>query len=416
MLSKLLTIGIDGSLDLEDKARVRLQNAMALVGMLINIFFIFYHLLFTHKLLVSTVLFCLSLIAPLVFVFHHKKKYIAAKISLFVFLYILIFAVSTILLVGHGNEYYYIALSILVLVLNKNTHFIIVIIIFNIFLFLLPHFYYPNIQEEYIISTHIAVFISALLAVLFFRSTQNKFRGKLKEQKVHLEKLNLEKDDLMSIVAHDLKTPLAQIEGLVSILELDKKQLTTDQLHLLEKIKGVAENQNKQISAFLNISTVDENLEINKVLFDTVLSTNQVIANLSTLLQTKKIRIIEQYELSNIEIEGFKSGFQKIMVNLLSNAIKYSHEKSLIILNISTSKEHILITIKDEGQGFKKEELGEVFSKNKVLSAQPTSNETASGIGLYIVKKYVDLMDGEIWLESTEGKGSTFFVKLPKGT
>ena len=199
MLSKLLAIGIDDSLGLEDKARVRLQNAMALVGILINIFFIFYHLLFTHKLLVSIVLFCLSFIAPLVFVFHHKKKYVAAKVSLFTFLYILIFAVSTILLVGHGNEYYYIALSILVLVLNKNTHFIIVIITFNIFLFLFPHFYYPNIQEEYIVSTHIAVFISALLAVLFFRSTQNKFRAKLKEQKVHLEKLNLEKDDLMKI-------------------------------------------------------------------------------------------------------------------------------------------------------------------------------------------------------------------------
>ncbi len=68
----------------------------------------------------------------------------------------------------------------------------------------------------------------------------------------------------------------------------------------------------------------------------------------------------------------------------------------------------------DEGQGFKKEELHQVFNKNTVLSATPTAKETASGVGLFIVKKYVDLMNGWIWLESTEGVGTTFFIKLPR--
>lgn len=76
--------------------------------------------------------------------------------------------------------------------------------------------------------------------------------------------------------------------------------------------------------------------------------------------------------------------------------------------------DYVLITVTDQGQGFKKDEQHRVFEKNVVLSAKPTADESASGMGLYIVKKYVDRMKGKVWFESEQGKGSTFYIKLPK--
>lgn len=415
MLSKLLNIGINDGLDLEDRAKVKLQNAMAFLGLMINVFFIFYHLFFSHKINVSIILFGLSFIAPLVFVFHAKRKYVAARATLFLFLYILIFAVSTILLVGHGNEYYYIALSILILVLNKNNYWTAIIILLNVFLYLLPHFYYPNIQEEYFVSTHIAVYASSLLSVLFFIKIQNAFRVKLREQKVHLEKLNDEKSDLISVVAHDLKSPLAQIQGLVNILKLDNGQLNQEQLQLIDKIKQVTDNQHEQISDFLSVKALEDSVEKLELEVVSVAKTiEQVLGEVQTLASAKDIKITDKSTSEELSILGSSEGLFKVISNLISNSIKYSFANTEITLDVKSIKENVVITVGDEGQGFTKEDLKLVFKKNQMLSAKPTANESSSGVGLYIIKKYVERMNGKVWLESEKGKGSTFFVSLPQ--
>jgi len=415
VLSKLLNIGINDGLDLEDRAKVKLQNAMAFLGLMINVFFIFYHLFFSHKINVSIILFGLSFIAPLVFVFHAKRKYVAARATLFLFLYILIFAVSTILLVGHGNEYYYIALSILILVLNKNNYWTAIIILLNVFLYLLPHFYYPNIQEEYFVSTHIAVYASSLLSVLFFIKIQNAFRVKLREQKVHLEKLNDEKSDLISVVAHDLKSPLAQIQGLVNILKLDNGQLNQEQLQLIDKIKQVTDNQHEQISDFLSVKALEDSVEKLELEVVSVAKTiEQVLGEVQTLASAKDIKITDKSTSEELSILGSSEGLFKVISNLISNSIKYSFANTEITLDVKSIKENVVITVGDEGQGFTKEDLKLVFKKNQMLSAKPTANESSSGVGLYIIKKYVERMNGKVWLESEKGKGSTFFVSLPQ--
>lgn len=94
---------------------------------------------------------------------------------------------------------------------------------------------YPSHNYSYI--NIIALIVVIFLALQYFIMVQNRYRELLKAQKLKLEKLNVEKSELMTIVAHDLKTPLAQIEGLVSILELESHKLTSDQKGLIKKSK-----------------------------------------------------------------------------------------------------------------------------------------------------------------------------------
>lgn len=140
MLSKILNIGINDNLGLENIAKARFQNSIALFSAVLIYFFIPYHVFYTQKQEVATAFFTLSLIIPAYFWFQHNQKYVVAKILLFLFLYIVVFATSMFLLVGHGNEYYYIVISILILVLNKNIYWTIAFIVVNLLLFLLSKY------------------------------------------------------------------------------------------------------------------------------------------------------------------------------------------------------------------------------------------------------------------------------------
>ncbi len=414
MITKILNIGIIESLDIEDKSRVKMLNIATLVALIVTYLFVLDHLFFTEKTKLAFIYFCLSFILPPVFYFNFKNKYLAARVTLFLFLYSLIFLVSMFLLVGHGNEYYYITISILVLVLSRNTYWSFILIMLNLFLFILPHYYYPNIQEEYIYTTHLAVFCTSLLAVLFFVNTQNKFKVKLKEQKAYLENLNNEKNDLMSVVAHDLKSPLAQIQGLISILKIDNSQLNAEQFQLIEKIKEVTDVQHAQITNFLNIKAVEdsieklelENVSVNKTL-------DIVLTEMKPLALAKNISITNKYNGEELIVLGSKEPLAKIISNLISNSIKFSLPNTSIQLNAESKQNAVFVTVKDEGQGFTEEDKLLVFKKNQVLSAKPTANESSSGVGLYIIKKYVERMNGMVWLESEAGKGTTFFIKFP---
>jgi len=116
----------------------------------------------------------------------------------------------------------------------------------------------------------------------------------------------------------------------------------------------------------------------------------------------------------NLSINGREVWLYKIISNLVSNSIKFSHSGTEITIQIRSTDDDVLIAVKDQGQGIQKEEVMQIFEKHRTFSAMPTANESSSGLGLYIVKKYVNELQGQVWVESEEGKGSTFFVKLPQ--
>lgn len=132
------------------------------------------------------------------------------------------------------------------------------------------------------------------------------------------------------------------------------------------------------------------------------------------LAKAKNISVTYKTDSKNLLVHGIAEGLSKVFSNLVSNAVKYSNANSMISIEVKSDQNQVLITLEDQGPGFSDEDLVNVFKKHKVLSATPTSNESSTGLGLYIVKRYIDRMSGWIWLESKKGEGTKFYIKLPR--
>lgn len=417
MLARLLGIGVDQSLDFEESMKIKLLNVVSFLFIVISYIFIIAHIIFTKKYEVALSHFLVSLVIPFIFLLQHKHKYNAAKVVFFVLLHTIIFVGSMILLLGQGVENFYIINILLILILINKPILVVSLLVFNGFLYIAPQlFFQPYPVNNYSFLTSLVVIFAIILAIRFFIIIQNQFKKRLKSQNEHLEKLNEEKNDLMSIVAHDLKNPLIQIKGLISILELSSNKLDQEQRQLIEKIKGVTDNQHKKITGFLDVKSFEDSFEepiLERVPVRIILET--VLDEMLAQAIAKGIRLTYSKDAKrSLTIDGRKDWLFKVISNLISNAIKFSNSGTEIFIEVKSTDEQVVISVKDQGQGFSKDELKYIFKKSKILSYKPTADESSSGVGLYIVKKYVDQMHGWVTVESEEGKGATFFVTLPR--
>jgi two-component system, sensor histidine kinase and response regulator len=98
----------------------------------------------------------------------------------------------------------------------------------------------------------------------------------------------------------------------------------------------------------------------------------------------------------------------------VSNALKFSPTDTTIDLSVLANSEYITFAVKDEGPGLNEDDKAKLFQKYTRLSAKPTGGETSIGLGLSIVKRMVDTLHGNIWVESIEGDGAMFVVQLPR--
>lgn len=234
----------------------------------------------------------------------------------------------------------------------------------------------------------------------------------LAQKNENLEELHREKDGLIGIVAHDLRSPLTRIKGLSALVELSGN-LTYEQKDMIGKISKVCEDGNGLIRDLLVINQYESadmltlnSIEINHFIYS-------MLANYTHALQAKNLKINFDLPLEERFIIVDDSYLTRILDNLLTNAIKFSPKGKSIFINIISTQEFIKISIQDEGPGFSKEDLPHLFKKFKKLSARPTAGENSTGLGLSIVKLLVEKLKGSIAVESTPGNGATFIISLP---
>jgi signal transduction histidine kinase len=115
-----------------------------------------------------------------------------------------------------------------------------------------------------------------------------------------------------------------------------------------------------------------------------------------------------------LHVEADVGYITQIVENLLSNAIKFSPARKNIFIDVAGNDDKVTVMVKDEGPGMTEDDKKKLFNKYQKLSARPTANESSTGLGLSIVKKFVEAMNGRIWCESEEGKGVSFFVEFAK--
>jgi signal transduction histidine kinase len=166
------------------------------------------------------------------------------------------------------------------------------------------------------------------------------------------------------------------------------------------------------IAKILDIESIESrqlNLQIEDINFSEVVQT--VVDRYKNDASQKQIKLNRSIA-DSVLIAADRSYIDQVIENLLSNAIKFSPSNKSISINLGIADGKAQCEIKDEGPGLSEDDMKKVFSKYQKLSAKPTGNESSTGLGLSIVKKFVEAMNGEIWCESEAGEGASFFVRF----
>lgn len=229
-----------------------------------------------------------------------------------------------------------------------------------------------------------------------------------------LLELNSEKNSLIAIVAHDLKSPLAIIRGFVELF--DRKHLDQKEVGFLNIIEEAVERTLKMISNILDIQKI-ESEDMNAELRRTEISKPilKLVEEMRATALKKSIKINTEVESKEgiylrLDLDYFNSAVE----NLISNAIKFSPSGNSIDVHISKVDDDVRLIVQDYGPGISEEELKLLFKKYQKLTAKPTAGESSTGLGLSIAKKHIEMMGGEVWCESEPSKGSRFILSFPQ--
>lgn len=237
---------------------------------------------------------------------------------------------------------------------------------------------------------------------------------KLERRNQQLIVLNEEKNNLIKILAHDLRTPINHVHGLAQVFLLDNPTLPPDQSAIIYKIIDSAIRLNKMIGKILDIDAIENN-RVNIILEEINLADllAKTIHSFEKQAGKKEISLIWDKPPQDCTVNGDALYLTEIFENLLSNAIKFSPKGKPITITLNLLDNKAIVGVQDQGPGLTVEDQEKLFKKFQRLSAQPTDGEQSTGLGLSIVKKYVELMQGRVWCESEPRKGATFFVELP---
>lgn len=228
-----------------------------------------------------------------------------------------------------------------------------------------------------------------------------------------IEALQEEKRQLVSIVSHDIKSPLNRLYALVQLMQLAGGSLTQEQKDYLEKMHIVVADGLDMIRNLVDY----RNLENNRIdLFPENLTLQsiiqQAVKNASGIASKKGITLL--VESGNIKLHTDRQCLQRAVDTVLSNALKFSFEGKKIWIQAHQPKPGTAtIRVRDEALGFKSDELPHLFKKFKKFSARPTGGESSTGLGLFIAKSMVEKIGGSILCENEEGVGTTFTIDVP---
>ncbi len=240
-------------------------------------------------------------------------------------------------------------------------------------------------------------------------------KEELQASKEKLEVLHKQKEELFAIAIHDIKNPVSAIKGYLDLLH--SYDLTAQEQQ--EIMDGLLASSDKIVKLAQEIAQniVSEKFEPNlnlksaslKDIIDSVCRQNSAYA------ESKHVKLINKSSKDLPPVKVDPNKIEEAIDNLVNNAIKYGPEGTTVEVKTFFNSETITIEVNDDGQGIPKEEQEKIFSKGALLSTEPTGGESRNGLGLWIVKKIIEDHNGKVYVDSKEGVGSNFGIKLPYG-
>lgn len=246
-------------------------------------------------------------------------------------------------------------------------------------------------------------------------STKNVIRHWSEFMDLQNDRLSRAFDKAISVIAHDLRTPISLIQS--TNLTLASGEITPEEY----VASGFPESMDHTCDLMLRL--IDDILDINRVksgavrldykLVDVVELIQRVLKTFQTSAATKQIKLETRFDEDVPKLNADPLRIEQILNNLISNAIKYSPEGSDVEIGVRPTHSRLEIWVSDRGQGIDESEIRELFKEYSFISNRPTKGEKSNGLGLAIVRKLVEAHSGEITVSSKKGAGSRFTVSLP---
>lgn len=279
-----------------------------------------------------------------------------------------------------------------------------------------------NIIKEYksvFIITCIMFLTLLLLVIALIKHIQykNKFEKEIIKAKDKAEEINRLKSYFISNISHELKTPINVILCAAQLLEskrVDNYNINNEN----NTIDIIKDNSYRLIRLINNIIDVEkgevDELTLNLKKDNLVSLIEDIVTSVIPYAKRKELNLIFDTEEEEIIMDMDIEKIERIILNLLSNAIKFSNENGNIYIRIMLNNDDVDIVVEDEGIGISKDDIPYIFDKFIQVDNTFNRKNEGSGIGLAIVKSFIEIHNGKIMVESQVGKGTKFIVKLPK--
>jgi signal transduction histidine kinase len=251
------------------------------------------------------------------------------------------------------------------------------------------------------------------------KQAEDELKEALKKLEIaneELKRMDQMKDDFLSNVSHELKTPMISVVGYLGMMLKDKfGSLTDQQRKFLEISYRNLLKLGKNIDVLLDLAELGiqkESLRFEPL--DLVKVIEFSCATIEPLAKEHQIQLVAQIPSEPVKISGAEEKLNQLFDNLLTNAIKYNRQGGKIGVILDQDTKFAFTRITDTGVGISHQSLKDVFTRHFQVKTKPLGNAKGLGIGLSLVQEIVKLHQGDIQIESELGKGTTFTVMLPK--
>ena len=247
----------------------------------------------------------------------------------------------------------------------------------------------------------------------------------LKHARQQLREMNNEKNEFMGIAAHDLRNPLGAITGFAEIIleEIEPLQppapeswarATKEATDCARRIRDTSKRMVEMVQNLLDANRIERGeMKLS-------LSPVDLCPMVASVIETQRPRATAKEQTIHLESESAPvvvlvdpSVAVQVLENLVSNAVKYSPPGKDMFVRLKKHAQGVRVEVQDQGPGLSAEDQKKLFGKFARLSSKPTAGEHSTGLGLSIVKKMVEAMNGRVWCESELGHGATFIVEFP---
>lgn len=259
----------------------------------------------------------------------------------------------------------------------------------------------------------LSIFLSYYFFIPYRLIIENRRSWEYYQKNKLLEQVEELKSNFISMMSHDLKTPIARIQGMCEVILKDSTPLSLSQREALDSIGSSSQDLLKFINAILQYGRIEsESIKLHLQTKDINQILKEVIKKHDFLAKIKKIQVLPELE-PMFPISVDPELIAQVFSNLLENAIKYSPENSKVLISSEEKNGKIVIQFADQGQGISSDELSNIFMKFFRSKNAKSSPVKGSGLGLYLAKYFTELHNGTLEVESSYGQGSTFTVELP---